>query len=251
MSTAFRETNNLYGLLVIRNEKDRYLADCINWMRPFLDGIFVFDDQSTDGSELIASRLGCEVVVRDDSIPSFLEHEGQFRMAAWRAFEEKMKPKFGDWVLAFDADEFLVCTSGNVRQHLVSAINDACDSVGVLLPFPEIFGVQHGVPMVRVDGLWGSIRGSRLFKYLPDAKWRDKPMGCGSEPTYVTWQGLSHRNHNLHVLHYGYARQTDVRAKYERYSSLLDHGHADAHIASIISSPTLVPWHGPIPKVRV
>ena len=67
-----------------RQEKDRYLEDCINHAFTFLNEIFVYDDRSTDGSAELAMDLGCRVVRRPDSRPSFLNHEGKFRYAAWR-----------------------------------------------------------------------------------------------------------------------------------------------------------------------
>lgn len=242
----------VWGLLPVKNEAGRYLRDCLANNVPHLDGVFVWDDQSTDDTVEICREYECEVVTRPDDVPSFLEHEGQFRHGGWKAFEEAVNPRSGDWVLAFDADEFLVVPSGGVRDAMDLAIGTATKSGknGIILPFPEIFAVVDGIPQVRVDGFWGKVRGPRLFVYRDDATWSDKPMGCGSEPSYVARGPLSNDNYGLSMLHYGYAHPDDQRAKYERYTALFDHGHNDSHIQSIVRPPKLKPWDGLIPHVE-
>jgi hypothetical protein len=245
----------IFGSLVIKNEADRYLEACLRHMRPFLDDLFVWDDQSDDASVEIASEYG-RVVVRPDDVPAWIEHEGNYRFAAWQEFERTISPEEGDWVLSFDADEFLVCVEddfSDVRQKLVeaTAYADHHGKVGVVLPFPEIFGTKHrDTLMVRTDGLWDTIRGPRLFRYQPNGVWSNKAMGCGSEPTYVSRGTVSTQNLELTMLHLGYADPGDHAERHARYSELFDHGHNNKHIQSIITTPTLVPWDGPTPTWR-
>jgi len=237
------------GSLVIKNEKDRYLEDCIKHAFTFLDDIFVYDDRSTDGSAELALDLGCRVVRRPDSRPSFINHEGKFRYAAWRAFEQVIKPSLSDWVFSFDADEFMVAES-DIRKSLDTAIGraDARNEIGIILPFPEVFKIENNKFYYRTDGLWNKIKGPRLFKYDFNGSWSDKPMGCGSEPDYVKRGPLSTQNYGLNVLHLGYAKDCDKESKYKRYSSLSEHGHNNSHIESILKTPTLVEWNGSIPE---
>lgn len=237
------------GSMVIKNEKDRYLESCIKHAQTFLDEIFVYDDRSTDGSAELAIDLGCRAVRRPDSRPSFINHEGKFRYAAWRAFEQVMKPKDGDWIFSFDADEFLVCQDSDIKKVLDIAISRAekKKAVGIILPFPEVFKIEDDDFFYRVDGLWNTIKGPRLFKYISNGTWNDKPMGCGSEPEYVKAGPLTNQNYSLTVLHLGYARDEDKQSKYERYSSLDQHGHNNSHIESIVTKPKLELWTGTKP----
>jgi len=245
----------IFGSIVIKNEADRYLEACLRHMVPFLDEVFVWDDQSDDESVAVASEYG-KVVVRPDDVPSWLEHEGQFRHAAWKQFEQTILPDDGDWILSFDADEFLVCTEpdfSDVRQKLeqATAYADKHGKVGVVLPFPEIFGTKkRDTLLMRTDGLWDTIRGPRLFRYQQNAEWSNKAMGCGSEPTYVSRGHVSTQNLELTMLHLGYADPKDHEEKHARYTELFDHGHNNKHIQSIITQPTLVPWGGPTPTWR-
>jgi glycosyltransferase involved in cell wall biosynthesis len=239
----------IIGSIVIKNEIDRYLEKCILHAKTFLDEIFVYDDRSVDGSAQLCADLGCNVVTRPFELPSFIEHEGQFRYGAWRSFEETMKPDNQSWVFSFDADEFMVTTiKGDIRQVLDKTIFKARKSAatGVMLHFPEIFKIENNELFYRVDGFWNTIKGPRLFAYKPNASWKNKSMGCGSEPTYVA-NGKFINQNNLKVLHLGYAKDEDKKSKYERYSSLEQHGHNNSHIESIIKTPILKKWEGNIP----
>jgi glycosyltransferase involved in cell wall biosynthesis len=236
----------VYGLIVIKNEADRYLDSCLNWMSKFFDEIFIYDDQSSDNSIEIAKNYG-KVMVRPDNVSSFIEDESKFRFAAWSSFEEILNPIPGEWIFSFDADEFIV--NGN---NIQKAINYAKQKnfVGISIPFPEIFDIIDNIPYIRIDGFWNKIRGPRLFEYRNNGKWNTKSMGCGSEPTYVAAGPISQMNFDIHVLHYGYANKNDRDEKWNRYSNLSFHGHNDSHIKSIIESPTLKPWTGDIPEVK-
>lgn len=243
-------TKRVIGSMVVKNELDRYLIPCIKHAQTFLDEIFIYDDRSTDQTAEVAIDLGCRVVRRPDSRPSFMNHEGKFRYSAWRAFEQVMKPEVGDWIFSFDADEFMVNDSEvSIDRTIQLAINkaEAKKQVGVILPFPEIFKIDGEDLYFRTDGQWGKIKGPRLFSYRKSAEWNEKSMGCGSEPTYVSKGQNSTQNYGLTVLHLGYARDEDKKAKYERYSSLSQHGHNDKHIKSIIETPELELWKGKVP----
>lgn len=215
-----------------------------------VDELFYYDDQSTDDSLDVVAQFGnVHRTVRPDGVPSFIEHEGKFRQDAWNAFTGTLPLKEGDWVLAIDTDEVLTRLSdGNccLRCEVDQAIDSAerIGALSVVLPVPEIFAVEDGVPMMRVDGLWGTIRGTRLFKYRPGGVFTDKSMGCGSEPTYVVHGTKSQYAVGLHLMHFGYADPRDLATKYRRYSDLLNHGHNDGHVRSIVTQPTLQPWPG-------
>lgn len=241
------------GSIVIKNEADRYLDSCLEWASTFLDEIFVFDDQSTDASTEIASSHGCQVVIRGDGTPSFIQHESDFREEAWRQFTATVSPKPGDWILSFDADEFLVTRDGSdVSTALMSAVEkaEAKGAIGIILPFQEIFKMNDDEFWVRKDGFWGSVQGPRLFKYQPgNVSWSGKAMGSGSEPLYVV-NGKKNDTPNLSFLHLGYAKDEDKKSKYARYSSLA-HGHNDKHIQSIPQKPTLELWDGAVPEVKL
>lgn len=245
----------LYATVVMRNEADRYLASMLMNVNKIVDDIFVWDDQSTDKSWQIALDAGAMVSGRPDNVPSFLQNEGAYRQAAWDTFEACLQPDLDSWILAIDADECLVAADwcgqppGGIRETVNKAIQEAerQGCLSVLIPVPEVFGFDDdGTPLIRVDGLWPTVAGTVLFKYLPRAKFRDKAMGCGREPEIVTTR-YSQINFGLNLLHYGYAHEPDQALKHARYTALVDHGHNNTHVNSIVGRKTLKRWEGPVP----
>jgi hypothetical protein len=234
-------SSRIIGSLVMRNEADRYLEQCLTHNMQFCDLTVVLDDRSSDDSVEIAYGLGCEVTVRDEIVPSFIEHEGRFRQAAWDALS--VKARDGDWVFSFDADEFLVTSeAGNVANHLRRAIEKASDLdlAGIRLDIPEVFALSpQGVPLIRRDGFWRSIYGVRIFRWQQPGRFLDRPMACGSAPLYVEADGISREAFGLALLHYGYLDFEDRLEKYDR------------HISSIMTEPTLETWSGSFPEFTI
>lgn len=237
----------LYALMVVKDEAGRYMEACIQHLRPQVEDVFVYDDRSTDDTTDIAGQAGCMVSIRRPDQPSFLEHEGQFRQNAWLDFQQFMRPKVGDWVLAIDSDEFLVEDSPGTVQRLLNQA-EYMRAKSLFIRLPEIFDIRDGVPYTRMDGLWNTILCTRIFRYEEGGTMADKPMACGSEPTYIQVAPKLPAN-GLYLLHYGYANKDDVQEKYKRYTSLLDHGHNNMHVQSIITEPVLHPWGRAAPEV--
>lgn len=239
----------IFGLMVTKNEADRYLDLALSAARPVVDDLFVFDDGSTDTTVAVAEGHGCLVTSRHPSGPSFLEHEGRFRQQAWDVFENAVEPEVGDWVLALDADE-IVTAIGDPRELLLEAAKLSNDrgELARLIRIPEIFDVRDGKPYARMDGWWGKIRGTRFFAYRKGGLFADKPMASGSEPTYIQAR-IGEIVEGFWLLHLGYACHDDRVEKYRRYSERA--GHADQHVASILQDPQLAQWVGPsIPRLH-
>lgn len=236
----------IYGHLCVKNESDRYLEHCLQWHNEFLDGIHVFDDCSTDDSVKVAESNGA--VVSSQSIPfgqvSFMSNEALFRQEAWRKMIEVMQPETGDWILALDADEFFTSWEGSERDALERAIlvTDLLRDVhAVNLRVDEVFDVEDdGTPWKRVDGYWNEISAVRLARYKPEFTFVPKKMGGGSVPSYVE-HSYDARLEHYGLVHYGYAREADRQAKYQRYSGLEGNGHSSKHVESILKTPDLEP----------
>ena len=234
----------VHGLTVGRNEAGRYLERALTNNVAALDTLTFFDDQSDDDTFDIAKGIATHTIRRTDDTPAFLEHEGRFRQDAYYQMCLHVDPAPGDWIISIDCDEFLCTTNGDdPRPVMLDAITRAGKVNAVQVPIPECFGYDtDGTPMVRTDGWWGKVIGTRLFRWLPGGEFADKPMGSGSEPTYATKPPFGSAG-NLRIMHLGYADPTDVQKKYARYNAMA-HGHNDKHIQSIIQRPTLERWSG-------
>jgi hypothetical protein len=212
----------LIAHLVARNEADRYLTDCLSALAPLVDHIHLFDDKSTDATPFIARDLGAEVYTRPDGCPSFLDHEGLFRQAAWESMGTLPE---GSWVVCLDADEFL---TADPRPHAWGSPKR--------LKVREVFDIRDGEPMVRIDGFWDRIEAARLAPWTPHSAFPDRAMGCGSLPLAVS-QGPFETLSEPQILHYGYVRPEDREDKLRRYRSRP--GHNPKHVASITKAGRL------------
>lgn len=239
----------ILGHVCVKDEAGRYLAESLAWHAEICDEIHVYDDRSTDNSVEIAENAGATVTVRPERLPAFMTHEGNFRQAAWKDFQAKMNVTYDDWVLAFDADEFLATPNGDERDSLERLVQMSRveKAVSWKLRVDEIFDVQDGVPMRRTDGYWATITAVRFFKFKPVGQFANRPMASGSVPTYALLDPADATKMAVGIQHYGYARPEDRQAKYDRYTSVLHNGHASSHIQSILAEPTLVPLSGRSP----
>lgn len=224
----------ILGLMVTRNEEHRFLTHALASLREVTQRMFVYDDQSTDHTAREAWIAGARIEVRPDTVPPFAEHEGQFRDAAWQAMEARLDPQPGDWIFALDADQLVV--GGRRGVDTAVEIFDGAPSVeAVRAPVDELW--QMDPPMARIDGYWGRIFATCLYRWQPGRHIADKPLACGSVPPVVP-PGPAETS-EFRIRHLGYVRATDRREKYDRYVGRK--GHSQSHIQSILTAPSLIP----------
>lgn len=240
-----RRTTRVIGHMVVRNEANRYLRASVTYLRNLCDQIFVYDDRSDDGTYEWLREQKVPVLQRPVDASSFAENEGLFRGRAWHELELLTRPTANDWVLCVDADEFLVVEPrtdlGATRDLLTDNIQRAIQAAHRALTFPvrEVFGfAADHTPLVRVDGYWGMISACRLVRCVTTGEFAARRMGGGSIPDGWSDAYLAER---LAIMHLGYARLSDRRAKHARYD-VDTGGHNPAHVASILTSPTLKVW---------
>lgn len=221
---------SVYGVMVTKNEAERYLAPTVAAFAAIVDGLLVYDDRSHDATVQIASALGADVQVRPETAPSFDEDEGKFRMAAWFALEVAFAPSPDDSVLSLDADEFLISKTGGDPADALQAVMALADAESCLhteLPVAELFSMDPK-PLVRVDGEWGRIRARRLCRWPRSLSFSEK-LNSGSIPLVP---GPMLRPGGPMILHAGYLRAEDREAKYKRYKAARL-GHRRQHVESI------------------
>jgi hypothetical protein len=96
-------------------------------------------------------------------------HEGQLRARQWQAAAEAG----ADWVLMMDPDERLEdCAADTIRPLL-----EGPDGLG-RVTLRELFRANA----YRVDGRWGRIRRTRLFRLRPGQQMSDKPIHAPAVP---------------------------------------------------------------------
>lgn len=224
----------ILGLMVARNEADRYLSTTLSRAMGLVDGMVVYDDSSTDSTPTLAADLGA-TVIPNRAVP-FAVHEGRFREAAWSSLVN-LGVQVGDWVICPDADEYIVADRPLLREAI--AIASASGAKAITMNIDEVFGENEEEYLARTDGFWGAITGVRVAQWTGDTAFPDRRLGCGSAPS--SCKPLISVE-VPRVAHLGYLRWEDRVAKHARYVGRPEHHRA--HVESILQHPET----RPIPK---
>jgi glycosyltransferase involved in cell wall biosynthesis len=221
----------LIANMVARNEEFSYLPQVLERLSHQVDEIIFTDDASTDNTVELASKYTKNIQVL--SAPLFSTDEGALRQRSWDFLCDSISPTPHDWVLAIDADELLYETTYSLRDIIVNEDHDIAN-----IDFYHMWNETH----YRTDGGWRPHGSTRLFRWMPDGKFKERKLAPGSEPIYVDWI-MRHfpsrymRESGLKIKHLSYIKDEDKQAKYDRYVSI-DNGayHASSHINSIIDT---------------
>jgi glycosyltransferase involved in cell wall biosynthesis len=231
----------ILALMVTRNEADRYLEEALVWLTNQVDGVLVYDDNSTDNTVAIAQSFafaGVKVWNRGPNVPTFMEHEGNFRTAALRVLEKIFYLTENDWVFVIDADEFYVPVKDETHGTLYNLADlTPSNMLARCIRIHTVWGEHDGHLQYRVDGAWNTLFEPRLWRWREGGEFANAPMACRNEPTYVTQNAMQiYRGDDTMsaILHYGYANEKDRMVRHKRYTALADHGHHPPFIDSIV-----------------
>lgn len=214
--------------MIARNEADRHLDRAMSCIMELGAYAYVTDDASDDDTAGVCQDYGAKVRINDR--PKFWEHEGKARQEHLEWMDQFCHE--GDWILALDADETI-----SDPDDLENVIHNAemLKATAITLPLYEFWTETE----YRIDGLWFGNITPRLYKWRPGGQINDRPMGCGSEPTYVARASRFNQD-RCRLLHWGYVRPEDRERKHRAYSTRLGgHGHNTTHVDSIITEPML------------
>jgi glycosyltransferase involved in cell wall biosynthesis len=228
--------SKIVACMVVKDEEDRYLQSALEWNSKFVDEIVVVDDGSTDGTYDLATMYADHVYRRPAYVPPFMNNEGMFRQYAWDMSGTHISS--GDWFLTLDADEFIV---GSLYDQIGYGME-----AGSIHKF-EMWDQINGDLFYRTDGFWGDIWNIRLARFHAHGAYKPRNMGCTSVPEI--YQGVDVKLEDVALIHAGYLDATDRQDKYDRYSNLLNHGHNNKHIQSILGKPVLAKYDGVVPDI--
>lgn len=216
-------------MIVGPGEADRYLWDVLKRVWLWADVVHVALDASSGEKEEEVVAAGADSWER---LPiRWIDHEARFRQAAWEGMVEARQPTEEDFIFLIDADEVV---------HDYEMVGQAAKSYPgqrIGFTFHEMWSFTH----YRTDRLWRPYPAWVMIPFRHGGRMRDRPIACGREPTYAN--GLPKGPIVSDLLHYGYARESDRKAKYDRYMAV-DGGrfHNPEHLKSILYSPDLVEW---------
>lgn len=148
---------NTISLCMICKNEERFIAQCLESVHPYVDQIIVCDTGSTDRTVEIAKSFPKVTV-------SYFPWNGSFADAR----NASLKGATGDWIIFLDADEVLAKESGERLKETLRLL----DKNGISASFIEIYNAKdHVAPEKVLSGeylLGNSSIVPRLFKNTPE-----------------------------------------------------------------------------------
>jgi hypothetical protein len=213
----------LVTALLVRNEADKYLERVLTRCLQFSDQVLVLDDGSTDGSERLAWRLGCEVRQRTGQAMWGAEAPARAELWDWGAREAA-----DDWLLIADADMLL---HGDPRPLLQTQVHNAWAFV--------LYDLWNDERYYRCDGFWQGHRFPRPWLFRPKhlgfdvPKWPDRGLHTGHCPANAELKsGIANDLAWLHLAYLSYPNRLRKRDSYLAKAHLLT-PFEQAHAASV------------------
>jgi hypothetical protein len=197
----------LVTALLVKNEADKYLERVLRRCLEFSSKVIVLDDGSTDGSDRIAWRLGCEVKPWTGKTMWGTESPARAALWDWGAREA------GDgWLLICDADMEL---HGDPRPLTLSS---QCNAWA--WPLWDLWDDEK---TYRCDGFWQGHEVPRPWFFKPSLLECDPPIW----PDRGIHTGHCPQNAKLRICvppyglvfwkHYAYLEQPNRVRKYQQY----------------------------------
>lgn len=221
---------NLCASLVVRNERARYLAPCIEHLLAFCDTVVVLDDGSDDGTRdwlVDVAEIEPRLIASLRNESTFFVHEGRCRQTLL-ALTLPQKPTH---VLSLDADEFV-----SDGAALRARIGREPDVPIWSLEIEEVWQAGESLK-IREDGGWRSHPLPVLWRVDPSVTYRimDRKLACRRVPTQILRSSSRAVPSGESLLHLGWSNPVTRAERHARYVTH-DGGrfHASAHLDSIL-----------------
>ena len=223
--------------MIMRNEANHYLRQMLEEAKHYITDAVIIDDASTDNSVAICQEVLAGIplkIVHNEE--SKFSNEIVLRKQQW---QETIQTN-PDWMVFLDADQMF---EPRLRQDLRMLVANTNVDVFSFRLY-DLWDQNH----YREDSYWQAHQSYRPFlvRYRPDIPYtweRETPQHCGSFPTTVLkFIGMISP---YRVKHYGWVKEEDRIAKYERYKKLdpdAKYGIREQYESILDPHPTLIAW---------
>ena len=231
--------------MLVKNEANRYLNECLDSIVPFVDKVVVIDNGSTDNTMGIIHAKCLDKVCDLSSSTEFYEDEYDLRTLQFETTIKTIK-KFNSndeptIIIVLDADEVLSPETQkifpSILQEMLINKENGNDSV--------MFGIMYHFWLskthFRTDKLWSPCEKQFMFTYNNsyEYKFMKKKFACGVLPTniYDDSPYIKVVNQKLKLMHFGYSDYNDTLKKHKIYNEYDPDGkyHNKKHLLSIDS----------------
>jgi len=208
----------------------------IQYVKPLVDALVVYDDGSTDGSyEYLLSQTPYVIRGIKNDFANEISHKQILLDEAL-----KLSP---DFILWLDADEVLTANAADKLQSLCAAcIENQFDGVAL-----HEINLWRSHTWRRLDSLYDVGWFVRLWRVTPDIHYEETGPGLHQRPYPATIKRL-HWSQDVQVLHYGFSSEQCLAHKYLVYQShgqsgydMLDRLISEEQLVSEQVPPALFP----------
>jgi len=198
----------------LKNEA-RWIERVIRSLHPLCKGIFVFDDNSDDGTPELCESLGCKVYRSPYKTLNETRDKNYLLERIWHEVNPRDRgAESQDWIIAVDGDEEL---EPNGAAIIRNCIHPERHSLSLRIVY-----LWDRDDQIRNDGIYGRFtRGSvfRMVSPLHSFRVTDgrSNFHCGSVP-----REMMNRTYECpaRLLHYGYMHKEDRVRKYAWYNEI-------------------------------
>jgi glycosyltransferase involved in cell wall biosynthesis len=225
----------LVGMVQTYNEMESgNLPRCIASLVKYCDEIIVYNDGSTDSTEdflfewqRVCFKQMMQCQTKEIHVINAKQNDFKNELAHKQQMIELAKDIGADWILRMDADEVIEPRGVSEVRTLIS------DNEKTGWAF-HMINLWRSPAFYRVDNGYNDVIFNRLWRVHPDLHFNvqtglhltNYPVGATDKEGFT----------DLQIIHYGFASDEAIIAKYKMYKS---HGQSGAALARLVDERTL------------
>lgn len=229
----------IFGMLRIRNES-RWIVSVVQSIMALCERVFIFDDHSSDGTPELCEQLDERCTVIRSPFPDVTDETRdktyllQRVMGCVSDINLRGDERSPFWALAIDGDEVLHERGFDVIRAALPNATAHAFSLPIWFLWDSdmsLFDRQH-YRKIRTDGVYGRFNRPSIFRLFNSAfQYQSTPWGgnfhCSQIPQELLGHALRAPVLDAPLWHMGYVNKEDRIRKFQWYSKVDPHNHAE------------------------